>query len=658
MNHAHLSPAATTVFEAVEDAGLIACGDQLHVLPRADAPPDQAPGRCLAEPLVRGRLRTEAVLLLQPLRVGEDRCAARDPLPPRRVHRRLRRLRRPLARHAGRLRLPRLLPPRLRLRVAPRRSGVRARRARPRGRERRPAHGRGGRARTSSSSATPSSSARTTARRRSIEVATLHDAFDDLSVLPGRRGDPDSADVVVTASNRSGMVYRLPSCPVGTRALAERLDDVEAGRLALPRGRLGDRPRATGRSFASGRTTRAGGSKATPTCSTRPLPERPRAGLARARVPERRRGARLGARGLRARRPRRARTTSGGGSHGSLAAGRLDRPARRRGLRRAAAARAARDRPTSRPLAFAYLGVDPARVDGLPARRPQCLSRRPPTRAGRWSTEQLRGAGSATSACSRRWAAFRARRSSTRKTGGAPTRTCRVSIGYGQTISQPYMVALIAEAAGVREGDRVLDVGTGSGYAAAVLRRARRDGAHDRADSRAGRPGAAAASQRRATGRGRARGRRLARAPGGGALHAITVAAAAPELPMALYEQLAPGGRLVVPVGDAEGQRLQVAVRSPEGPCRRPLGAVPLRAARRRGGAGGQGRTGNGGASTLGPCRRTPTPRPRARRLPAGSCPRSAGRRTGSSSPSSPRSAPPATSSTSPCSRRSSSWPT
>src|SRR5919201_1756022 len=42
-------------------------------------------------------------------------------------------------------------------------------------------------------------------------------------------------------------------------------------------------------------------------------------------------------------------------------------------------------------------------------------------------------------------------------------------IGYGQTISQPYMVARIAEALGVRPGERVLDVGTGSGYQAAVL---------------------------------------------------------------------------------------------------------------------------------------------------------------------------------------------
>ena len=48
---------------------------------------------------------------------------------------------------------------------------------------------------------------------------------------------------------------------------------------------------------------------------------------------------------------------------------------------------------------------------------------------------------------------------------------------------------------------------------------------------------------------------------------AITVAAAAPELPSTLYDQLAPGGRLVIPVGDRRGQRLEVIVKSPEGPA-------------------------------------------------------------------------------------------
>ncbi len=60
---------------------------------------------------------------------------------------------------------------------------------------------------------------------------------------------------------------------------------------------------------------------------------------------------------------------------------------------------------------------------------------------------------------------------------------------------------------------------------------------------------------------------------------AITVAAAAPELPQHLYEQLVPGGRLVVPVGSQSGQRLELIVRSPEGPAVRrsvPCRFVPL----------------------------------------------------------------------------------
>jgi protein-L-isoaspartate(D-aspartate) O-methyltransferase len=61
------------------------------------------------------------------------------------------------------------------------------------------------------------------------------------------------------------------------------------------------------------------------------------------------------------------------------------------------------------------------------------------------------------------------------------------------------------------------------------------------------------------------------RAPYGG----IAVAAAAPDLPRTLYEQLEPRGRLVVPVGGRRGQRLEVIVRSPEGPA--VLRSVPCR---------------------------------------------------------------------------------
>jgi protein-L-isoaspartate(D-aspartate) O-methyltransferase len=140
-------------------------------------------------------------------------------------------------------------------------------------------------------------------------------------------------------------------------------------------------------------------------------------------------------------------------------------------------------------------------------------------------------------------------------------------IGHGQTISQPYMVARIAEALGLSGGEKVLDVGTGSGYQAAVLaelggevhtveripelaERAREnlaEAGYDRvhvhvADGSVGLPDEAPFT-------------------------AIAVAAAAPGFPQRLYDQLEPRGRLAVPVGGRWGQRLEVIVRSPEGPA-------------------------------------------------------------------------------------------
>jgi protein-L-isoaspartate(D-aspartate) O-methyltransferase len=150
-----------------------------------------------------------------------------------------------------------------------------------------------------------------------------------------------------------------------------------------------------------------------------------------------------------------------------------------------------------------------------------------------------------------------------------------LAIGFGQTISQPYMVALIAQAADVHEDDKVLDVGTGSGYAAAVLAEL---GATVHTIERI--PELAAKARQRLDEAGY---ESVALHVGDGSLglpseapfDAITVAAAAPELPMTLYEQLVPGGRLVVPIGSPEGQRLEVAVRSPEGPA--VLRSVPCR---------------------------------------------------------------------------------
>jgi protein-L-isoaspartate(D-aspartate) O-methyltransferase len=137
-------------------------------------------------------------------------------------------------------------------------------------------------------------------------------------------------------------------------------------------------------------------------------------------------------------------------------------------------------------------------------------------------------------------------------------------IGFSQTISQPYIVAAMTELAELREGSRVLEIGTGSGYQAAViheivgevysieiieelaqlaeqtLRQLGYDSAHLRhGDGYRGWP---------------------EEAP----FDAILVTAAPPEVPRALLEQLAVGGHLVVPVGEFF-QQLERHTRTPEG---------------------------------------------------------------------------------------------
>jgi protein-L-isoaspartate(D-aspartate) O-methyltransferase len=140
-------------------------------------------------------------------------------------------------------------------------------------------------------------------------------------------------------------------------------------------------------------------------------------------------------------------------------------------------------------------------------------------------------------------------------------------IGFGQTISQPYMVALMSQEADVDAGERVLDIGTGSGYQAAVFAAM----------------GAAVHSIERIPELAERARRNLTRAgydsvtvhvgdgslglPGEAPFDAVAVAAAAPDVPWSLYEQLATGGRLVVPVGGPGGQRLEVVTRSEEGPA-------------------------------------------------------------------------------------------
>lgn len=138
-------------------------------------------------------------------------------------------------------------------------------------------------------------------------------------------------------------------------------------------------------------------------------------------------------------------------------------------------------------------------------------------------------------------------------------------IGHGQTISQPLMVAIMLQELGLKGSEKVLDIGTGSGYQAALLaelatavvgvelvpelteraRRTLRDLGYENVTVYQA-------------------GSELGRSEDG-PYDAIVVAAAAPRIPQSLVAQLAPGGRLVIPVGERSGQELIVVEKRPEG---------------------------------------------------------------------------------------------
>jgi protein-L-isoaspartate(D-aspartate) O-methyltransferase len=148
-------------------------------------------------------------------------------------------------------------------------------------------------------------------------------------------------------------------------------------------------------------------------------------------------------------------------------------------------------------------------------------------------------------------------------------------IGHGQTISQPFIVATICSLLELDGHERVLDVGTGSGYQAAVLAELAREVVTiERLPELAQRARSALA----AAGHDQVEvvvGDGSLGVPERAPYEGIAVAAAAPDIPDALYGQLAPGGRLVLPRGTRWGQDLVQVVKSPEGPVER--AAVPCR---------------------------------------------------------------------------------
>ena len=147
-------------------------------------------------------------------------------------------------------------------------------------------------------------------------------------------------------------------------------------------------------------------------------------------------------------------------------------------------------------------------------------------------------------------------------------------IGFKQTISQPYVVAMMTQALALAQGDRVLDVGTGSGYQVAILAGLCREVLTMEVV-----PELSGAARLRIRDLG-IDNVRFVIGDGSQGLSdyarfdAIVVAAAAPEAPHPLLDQLAEGGRMVIPIGSRKEQRLTLIKRVDTDLIRTDLGSV------------------------------------------------------------------------------------
>jgi protein-L-isoaspartate(D-aspartate) O-methyltransferase len=146
---------------------------------------------------------------------------------------------------------------------------------------------------------------------------------------------------------------------------------------------------------------------------------------------------------------------------------------------------------------------------------------------------------------------------------------------HGQTVSQPFMVAVTLMGLGLEGDERVLDVGTGSGYAAAVLAEL---AAEVHSIERIPELAEAARASLAEAGYGRVRvhvGDGWKGLPEHAPYGGIAVAAAVPRVPEALWDQLEEGARIALPIGSRRRQELCAVERTPEGP--KLILAVPAR---------------------------------------------------------------------------------